>query len=285
MGILEFFGSLFFYVWFTSAIFWAIAASAFASWARLDFKLAIPVGLVFQGAGLIGLGIYYAIKKQSPTQPFGYSAVNTPQANPFAVNDPFGSSNAGAFGSSPFGSSTTAYDPFAGPTNNRRPGLSGWIKTLPGASVVFGSIAVILAFVWSLFLTWFNITTSDRQSGSINAFSTGFEFWVFITIGLIITSVILCIKKPSLISAVLLALSGSWWLMLSTASLTAREIFVPAVDKLFQIPNLVTSTDGYSATWAFDVGAAWYVVFFNSVLLLVASCWMVAVANREVTRA
>jgi hypothetical protein len=47
----------------------------------------------------------------------------------------------------------------------------------------------------------------------------------------------------------------------------------------------VTSTDGYSATWAFDVGAAWYVVFFNSVLLLVASCWMVVVANREVTRA
>jgi len=285
MGILEFFGSLFFYVCFTSAIFWAISASAFASWARLDFKLAIPVGLVFQGAGLIGLGVYYAIKKQSPNQPFGYSAVNAPQANPFASTDPFGSSSAGAFGSSAFGSNTQTFDPFAGPTNNRRPGFNSWIKTLPGGSVVFGSLAVIATFVWSLFLTWFNITTSDGQAGSINAFSTGFEFWVFITIGLIITSVILCIKKPSLISAVLLALSGSWWLMLSTASLTAREIFVPAVDKLFQIPNLVTSTDGYSATWAFDVGAAWYVVFFNSVLLLVASCWMVVIANREVSNA
>jgi hypothetical protein len=96
-----------------------------------------------------------------------------------------------------------------------------------------------------------------------------------------VAAIILSIKKPSLIAALLLAMAGTWWLMLATASLTARDVFVQSVDNLFQIPNLLTSSAGYSATWAFDVGEAWYVVFFNSIILIVASAWMIAVANRE----
>lgn len=165
------------------------------------------------------------------------------------------------------------------------PKSTSWIKTLAGGFVVFGSVVVIAAFTWSLFLTWFNITTSTRGSQGINALSTGFDFWIFITVGVIIAAIIMSLKKASLIAALLLSMVGAWWLMLGTASLTARDVFVQSVDKLFQIPNLITSADGYSATWAFDVGAAWYVVFFNSIILIVASAWMIVVANRERAKA
>ena len=282
MGLIDFFASLFFFVWFTSGIFWAMAAAAFASWARIDFKIAIPAGLVFQWLGFIGLGIYYLVRRTNQNPNKFAAANNYSTASQFAANDPFGGSMADAFATPAptFGGSGFESNPFASAASYK-PKSNSWIKTLAGGFVVFGSIVVIAAFVWSLFLTWFNITTSSRNSQGINALSTGFDFWIFITAGLIIAAIILSIKHPSLIAAVLLAMAGTWWLMLSTASLTARDVFVQSVDNLFQIPNLVTSSSGYTATWAFDVGAAWYVVFFNSIILIVASAWMIAVANRE----
>lgn len=281
MGLLQFFGALFFFVWFTSSIFWGIAGAAVASWTRIDFKIAIPVGAVFQGFGVLGLWVFSLIRQQTPAGQF-YARPNdpfgAPAADPFAMgvtSSPFGgSATANSFGSNPFGDNV-----FTPAARNQ-----GWISSIPGRAVVFGTLALMGTFIWSLFLTWFNITMPDRSSGAISAFSTGFEFWVFITIGIMIAAVVLCLKKPSLISSVLLALAGSWWLMLSTASLTARDTFVAAVDHLFNIPNLITSADGYSATWAYDVGTAWYVIFFNALLLLVASIWMLILANREVVK-
>jgi hypothetical protein len=281
MGLLQFFGALFFFVWFTSSIFWGIAGAAVASWTRIDFKIAIPVGAVFQGLGVLGLWVYSLIRRQTPAGQF-YARPNDPFGA--SAGDPFAASSS----ASPFGSAATSNafgeNPFGGNAFTLASRNQGWISSLPGRAVVFGSIALIGTFIWSLFLTWFNITMPDRSSGAINAFSTGFEFWVFISIGIMIAAVILCLKKPSLISSVLLALVGSWWLMLSTASLTARDTFVAAVDHLFNIPNLITAADGYSATWAYDVGTAWYLIFFNALLLLVASIWMLIVAHREVSK-
>lgn len=290
MGLIEFFGSLFFFVWFTSAIFWGIAATAFASKYRIDFKLAIPLGAIFQWLGLVILIIFYFVRKENNDQSpkFGQQdrfSANAPGSNPFMASDPFGNSSSNIFDAGISSSANEgvnfANNPFASPTQKRITRFSGWLNTLPGGFIIYGSIAVIAAFIWSLFLTWFNIVTPGRGADGINAFSTGFEFWVFITIGVIIAALIVALKRPALVSAVLLAMVGSWWLMLSTASLTARDVFVSGVDKLFQIPNLITSTEGYSETWAFDVGSAWYVLFFNSIILLVASCWLIAVAHRD----
>ncbi len=289
MAVIDFFGQLFFFVWFTSGIFWATASAAYASFAKINFKIAIPAGAIFQGVGFVGLLIYGFVKKQNQGEASPFEA-RQPISTQFAaatVNDPFGGNSANPFGDSSFGSATFGGQPFS--SNNpfelagqpQAKSSTSWINTLPGGFVLYGSLVVSIAFVWSLFLTWFNIITPNRITKGINAFSTGFDFWVFISIGALIAAVILCLKKPSLISAVILSWIGTWWLMLSVASLTARDIFVSAVDALFQIPNLLGSSDGYTQTWAFDIGAAWYVLFLIAIILIVSSAWIIAVSHRN----
>lgn len=289
MAFIEFFGQLFFFVWFTSGIFWATASAAYASKANLNFKIAIPAGALLQAFGFIGLLIYGFVRKQNQSESSYLGSTQT--VNQFASSsmigsDPFGGGSTNPFGDTTVGSATfgsQAYssgNPFEVSSQPKGKSPGSWINTLPGGFVLYGSLVVTIAFVWSLFLTWFNIVTPNRISKGINAFSTGFDFWVFISIGALIAAVALCLKKPSLISAVILSWIGTWWLMLSVASLTARDIFVSAVDTLFQIPNLLGSTDGYTQTWAFDIGAAWYVLFLIAIILIVSSVWIIAVAHR-----
>lgn len=289
MAFIDFFGQLFFFVWFTSGIFWATTSAAYATNEKINLRVAIPAGALFQGLGFVGLLIYSFVRKQNQAQASSF-ATNQTDSDRFAAattSDPFGGNAPNPFGDSTFGSasfggqSSSFNNPFELAGQTQAKSSTTWINTLPGGFVLYGSLVVTIAFIWSLFLTWFNIVTPNRISKGINAFSTGFDFWVFISIAALIAAVILCFKKPSLISSVILSWIGTWWLMLSVASLTARDIFVSAVDTLFQIPNLLGSTDGYTQTWAFDIGAAWYVLFLIAVILIVSSVWIMAIAHRD----
>ncbi len=289
MGIIDFFGQLFFFVWFTSAIFWAASTAAFASWARIDLRIAIPAGALFQWIGFLAILITYFVKKQgqapaenysSVGSEFGYSTTDS-SAGGFGQSNPFNVAGPSSFSADPFGSAPYDSTAFGSAFIAEPVSAPLWSKSKAGAAVVYGSVAVIVAFVAALFMTWFNIITPARITKGINAFSTGFDFWIFISIGVLIGGIILCLKRPSRIAAVLFAWVGTWWLMLATASLTARDVFVGAVDALFQIPNLLGSTDGFTQTWAFDVGAAWYVIFINAALLIGASAWVISVSHKN----
>jgi hypothetical protein len=208
MAIFEFIAQLALYVWFCTAIFWAMVNIAFASWAKQDIRIWGPIGGVLPIIGFIALVIFHFANKANKE--------DTPQqsAGAYAEFSQTGSKNfTDSFSFSP--------DPFG------------------AGSGEYASTPVFQGF-----------ETNFQDDSS----------------------------KP-----VVIAWMATWWLLLSMASLTARSIFVPAIDLLFQIPNLIVKEAGgdsdiFSA-FAFDVGAAWYVVFVNSLLLIGASSWLIAQAH------
>lgn len=282
MGFIQFFGALFFFVWVASTVFWGFAGAVYATQRGVSMRIALPVAAVFHWLGLLGLWLFDLVKRQNeqasvhfPSSRGGedLQSWNLQGQSVGRASDPFGPDASGSLGPQPAG--------YVQPVGYGFGGVGGypsgrlWIKSPLGTTAFICGIGVVVAFVVSLFLTWFNVITPERQQASISGFSTGFDFWVFISIGLVLVAVGLSVKHPSLVSAVLFALVGSWWLQLSMASLTARDVFVPAVDKLFQIPNLMTNVTGYSQTWAYDVGSAWYLVFLNSVILFGVSALII----------
>lgn len=139
-----------------------------------------------------------------------------------------------------------------------------------------------LALIGSLFLTWFYTVDSVNGVMGLNSFSTGFEFWAFLTVIAMVVSLLMNLNRPSRIGAVFLAWFGSWWLLLSVASLTARNSFILAASHFYQIPNLVLTTadSNYEGIRAFQVGEAWYVVLFTSLAMLVGSVLIIREANK-----
>lgn len=144
------------------------------------------------------------------------------------------------------------------------------------------SIFFSLALIGSLFLTWFYTVDPVNGIMGLNSFSTGFEFWAFLTVIAMVVSLVMNLKRPSRIGAVILAWFGSWWLMLAVASLVARNSFILAASNFYQIPNLVITTadTNYAGIRAFQVGEAWYVVLFTSIAILVGSVLIIREANR-----
>lgn len=143
------------------------------------------------------------------------------------------------------------------------------------------TIVFALALTGSLFLTWFYTVDPVNGVMGIQAFSTGFEFWAFVTVLVMVSALLMNIKKPSRIGAILLAWFGSWWLLLSVASLTARDVFIASVSKFYQIPNLVVtfSDNQFDSMHAFQVGEAWYVVLLTSLALLAGSILIIRKAE------
>lgn len=279
MGLLEFVASLFFYVWIAASIFWGTVGAALAIRIGLDVRIAVPISMFFHLLGVFGLWIFHIARKHDAV---GNSAQKsseyTFQTSSWGeLNSSTSFQNTMNFDWSSDQTSGSAVPVAAVRTNTRR----SWLLTNQGAIVLYGSFLLVLTSVWSLFLTWFNIITPNGSQGVIYGFSTGFDFWTFVTVGALIAAVFLNLRGPSLISALLFSFLGTWWLLLAMASLTARDVFVLAVDKLFQIPNLVVNRGDYSATWAFDVGTAWYVVLVNSVLLISACVWIITQAARD----
>lgn len=284
MAIFEFIGQLAFYVWFCTAVFWAIVNVAFASWAKEDMRIWGPVGGVFPILGFITLLIYHyaskANKEQGPqTPPGAYDEFSTSGAKTFSDSfsfspDPFGAGS-GEYATTP------AFQGFE--ANYVDDSGKPWIFRQPGIWFFVASILIGVAFVVSLFLTWFTTIDEQRVFMEINAFSTGLDFWVFVSVATVIGSTLFSAKGPSRVGAVVIAWMATWWLLLSMASLTARSVFVPAIDLLFQIPNLIVKDSGAGSdvfsAFAFDVGAAWYVVFVNSLLLIGASSWLISQAH------
>ena len=295
MDVLGFIWQLALYLWLASAIFWGITGAAFTSWANIDVRLGSILGAVFQWLALFGLWLYYMANrenKKTGSLSVGMSAgewmdqwevnpkvgTSLPQAaDPFALSGNATSSfqsNEIFAATNPFNSALSKKDK-----------SSKWITNKPGIFILYVSLVVFLAFLWSLFLTMFNIVSDRNEVVGINAISTGLDFWIFISNGVIIGAIALLISKPSRIAALLLAWIGSWWLMLATASLTARDIFVQGIDRIFQIPNLLirsTNEFGQSSTaWAFDVGVAWFVILFNALLLLMASIIVLRDAHKH----
>ena len=284
MAIFEFIAQLSLYVWFCTAIFWAMVNIAFASWAKQDLRIWGPIGGVLPIIGFIALVIFHFANKANKE--------DTPQesAGAYAEFSQTGSKNftdSFSFSPDPFGAgsgeyaSTPAFQGFE--TNFQDDSSKPWIFRHPGVWFFLASILISIAFLVSLFLTWFTTIDEQRSFMDINAFSTGLDFWIFVSVAGVITATLLSLKGPSRIGAVVIAWMATWWLLLSMASLTARSIFVPAIDLLFQIPNLIVKEAGgdsdiFSA-FAFDVGAAWYVVFVNSLLLIGASSWLIAQAH------
>lgn len=160
--------------------------------------------------------------------------------------------------------------------NVRWSSTSKW-KLQLGLTIFFS-----LALIGSLFLSWFY--TIDPVNGimGLNSFSTGFEFWAFLTVIAMVVSLLMNIKRPSRVGAVVMAWFGSWWLMLAVASLTARNSFILAASNFYQIPNLViTSADAnYEGIRAFQVGEAWYVILALSLSMLVGSVFIIREANQ-----
>ena len=134
----------------------------------------------------------------------------------------------------------------------------------------------------SLFMTWFYTISPLQGVLKVTAFSTGFEFWVFFTLITLATSVALSISKPSRIGAVAVAWFGSWWFLLSVAAITSRDTFIPAVSKFYDIPNLIFTDTifNFGLVRAHDLGEAWYVLFFASLLMLSGSVFVLREANR-----
>lgn len=284
MAIFDFIGELAFYVWFCTAIFWAIVNLAFASWAKQDLRIWGPIGGAFPIIGFIALVIYHFASKANKDQ------VKVPTAGAY---DEFSSSGAKSFSDSfsfspdPFGAGSGEYATtpvFQGfDVETKDDSSKPWIFRQPGIWFFVGSILISVAFVVSLFLTWFTTIDEQRVFMEINAFSTGLDFWVFVSVAGVIASILLSLKGASRIGAVVIAWMATWWLLLSMASLTARSVFVPAIDLLFQIPNLIVKESGGDsdvfAAFAFDVGAAWYIVFVNSLLLIGLSSWLISQAH------
>jgi hypothetical protein len=163
-----------------------------------------------------------------------------------------------------------------------------YIKTTAGSVQLWSSVGLIPILIGSLFMDWFFVAGVDGSNFGLKAFSTGFDFWIILTIVGIGGSILLSIKNPSRWGAVILAWFGSWWFLLSTASLTAREVFVEGVSLVYQIPELLQKYDipliGSIKTYAFDVGAAWYVILCCSILMVAGSIAILVKADRE-TRA
>lgn len=156
---------------------------------------------------------------------------------------------------------------------------------MPGAFILYGASALVISFLFSFFLTWFNVVGENNEFVAVNALSTGLDFWVFVSIAALLGVVALCIKGPSRWAATLLGWIGSVWMMLSMASLTSREAFLRGVEKVFQIPNLLITTgdleSGISDAFVYEIGTAWYVLFINSALLLAGAVMLLVVSNRK----
>lgn len=279
MELFSFFWQLSFFTWFSGAVFFGLAATALSIWLGLGIRLSIILGLVFQWLGILALVVIHLVKT-SNRKPI------SPQEN--HQDDWAMPSNAGANGIDSAGSMFSERTPYEFVSYDKSYDDSGrryWITKIPGLIIFLGVVLVAVALVLSLFMTWFNVVSERNEFLEINAMSTGLDFWIFVSLAVIIGSILLSVKGPSIVAAVLLAWVGSWWLMLSMASLTARDVFVPAVDKLFQIPNLVieanTRDGSISTAYAFDVGVAWYVIFACALLLVSSSAWLLNLAHSD----
>lgn len=284
MAIFDFIGQLSFYVWFCTAIFWAIVNVAFASWARQDIRIWGPIGGAFPIIGFIALIIYHFASKANNKQ---VKVASGSAYDEFSSTGSKSFSNSFSFSPDPFGAGSGEYasaPAFQGfELEHKDDSGKVWIFRHPGIWFFAATIIIGTAFMVSLFLTWFTTIDEQRTFMEINAFSTGLDFWIFVSIASLIAAILLSLKGASRIGAIVIAWMATWWLLLSMASLTARDVFVPAIDLLFQIPNLIVKDSGadsdiYSA-FAFDVGAAWYVVFVNSLLLIGASSWLISQAH------
>ena len=284
MAILDFIGQLAFYVWFCTAIFWTIVNVSFASWGKQDVRIWGPIGGVFPIIGLIALVIYHFASKANKKQ------LNFASGSAY---DEFSSSGSKSFSDSfsfspdPFGTGSGEYaspPAFQGfDLESKDESGKAWIFRHPGIWFFVGTVIIGIAFLVSLFLTWFTTIDEQRVFMDITAFSTGLDFWVFVSVASLVAANLLSLRAPSRNGAVVIAWMATWWLLLSMASLTARNVFVPAIDLLFQIPNLIVKESGGDSdifwAFAFDVGAAWYVVFVNSLLLLGSSAWLISQAH------
>lgn len=134
----------------------------------------------------------------------------------------------------------------------------------------------------SLFLTWFFTIDVMKGFTPINAFSTGFEFWVFVTVLVLLGSVAMSIIRPSRIAMVVTAWFGSWWLLLSVAAMTSRDTFIPAVAKFYDLPDLVFANNifDFAGVRAHEIGEAWYAIALASLLILGGSITMIREAGK-----
>jgi hypothetical protein len=156
-----------------------------------------------------------------------------------------------------------------------QPTKSEYLKTTAGKVQLWSSAALVPVLIGAMFMDWFFISGLDGSTYGIKAFSTGFDFWVIMTILAVILSVGFSYRSPSRWGALLLAWFGTWWFLLASASLTSRDVFVEGVSLLYQLPDLLQNIDipfiGSIQTYAFEVGAAWYVILASSILMISGS--------------
>lgn len=250
MDFLTFFFQLSGFIFVAFSVFWSIVAFMFHKRFNTPLPVALALGFVLQAVGFaIMLGISLTSKAQkasfNPAPQYG--------------SDPFGSS--GAQFADPFGSSQgfSYPEPSYKARDNSR--ILLWI--LSGV----GSILLIAAAP----LNWFYSFSQSNAELSVGIFSSGLEVWLLFTLLATVTAVALAIKDWSAFTPILIGYFASWWFALSLAALTSRVAFVNGMSALFQLPNLITYTDGMSETVAQRVGEAWLVVLPGSMLLLAAA--------------
>lgn len=254
MNPLVFFVELSGFVFIAFSVFWSIVALMFHRRFNIPLPVALALGFVLQAVGFaIMLGISLTSKAQK-------ASFNTPEA----------------YGSDPFGTATASFpDPFQSQAPQGFSYPEPTYKPRDNSRVLFwvlsglGSILLIAAAP----LNWFYSFSASNSELSVGIFSSGLEVWLLFTLLATVAAVALAIKDWSAFSPILIGYFASWWFALSLAALTARVSFVNGMSSLFQLPNLISYSDGMTETVAQRVGEAWLVVMPGSLVLLAAAYW------------
>ncbi len=279
MDIFGFVFTLGVFAYLALSLFWGVTAAVVANWSGQNRWLGLLFGALFHVIGVVIVLIIGSVKKSSGSQ--------KPSYTPALENDLFARGTS-TFASSGSSSSTEWFFDGASatyveqtPTKGR-----GWLLDMPGLVYLIGTAISVILMIVALFLNWFFVIAESNEIIGITAFSTGLDFWTFVTVLAIGGTLFFLTKGNSRVASVIFAWFGSWWLFLAMAAMISRETFVRAVDLLFEIPNLIVEGTGdfaqFSESWAFDLGPAWYLVFaFGAILVGLSFANLVQLPERD----
>lgn len=265
MDIFGFVFTLGVFAYLALSLFWGVTAAVVANWSGQNRWLGLLFGALFHVIGVVIVLIIGSVKKSSGSR--------KPSYTPALENDLFVSGTS-TFASSGSSSSTEWFFDGASATyveqtpNKER----GWLLDMPGLVYLIGTAVSVILMIVALFLNWFFVIAESNEIIGITAFSTGLDFWTFVTVLAVGGTLFFLTKGNSRVASVIFAWFGSWWIFLAMAAMISRETFVRAVDLLFEIPNLIVEGTGdfaqFSESWAFDLGPAWYLVFAYGAILV-----------------
>lgn len=240
------------YTWLGGAVVWALASLAWARWTGQNAGIAIALGAGAQPFGLLALVMMFMSQRSR-----GFVGGNSDyRSNPARFDETFGDSSESYGPTGEFNSTKVARDHQA------------TIRVLLGVSMA--------SLIGALFFPAYYIFSGDfTELQPQLAFSTGLEFWVFISlVGMAIAIFAISRPLPRLVF-VLLGWLGVWWFFLAVAAMTNREAFLTASQGLFELPDLFTGGYGdggdFVDVFVSQLGEFWYFALVGGLALIVAA--------------